>query len=99
MKSTISNRKTKRACIDCHFLTNVEYYPIPEVDDANLYEINYVEVAFNNRERINRKNTCSESVSPKINRLRSSSIADPIASWCLLKSLMFPLCAKTQRPY
>ncbi len=55
MKSTTSSRKTKSACVDCHFLANVLYYPVPEVDDANLYETNYVEVAFNNRERIRKK--------------------------------------------
>ena len=34
MNEKVSQRKLKRACIDCHFLTEVRFYGVPDVPDA-----------------------------------------------------------------
>ncbi len=60
MKSTISNRKVKRACVDCHFLTELEFHSVP--DDltvgppfVNGFEIIYEELHPYKREQAKKK--------------------------------------------
>lgn len=60
MKSTISKRKVKRACVDCHFLTELEFRSLPDdftVDPpfVNGFEIIYEELHPYKREQAKKK--------------------------------------------